>query len=262
VKKPGQIANYAKNQTMNDQSYIPGIYNYCDSWCERCPFTRQCRSFDPRQETSDSDSKESILETLHDSLQEAMDSLRNHVEQQGLDWEVFQKEAANTAIPKPDSTQHQDLLVEIAKEYSTSAQKWLEVHQDTLRARGNELTAQLHMGLDVMERGVQLADSLEVIQWYLFFIQAKLQRAIRSFNEDDVFDADPIQNDANGSAKVALLAIENSMAAWEIVRDRFPEMTNSILDLLLLLARLRAGIDQEFVHARSFIRPGFDEVSG
>ncbi len=246
---------------MNDQSFIPGIYNYCDSWCERCPFTRQCRCFDPRQETAESDSKETILETLHNSLQEAMNSLRNHVEQQGLDWEVFQREAANTVIEKPSSTQQQDRLVEIAKEYGASAQEWLEEHQDKLRARGNELTAQLHMGMDVMERGVQLADSLEVIQWYLFFIQAKLQRAIRSFNEDDVFDADPVQNDANGSAKVALLAIENSMAAWEIVRDRFPELTNSILDQLLPLARLRTGIDQQFVHARSFIRPGFDEVS-
>jgi len=246
---------------MSDQSYIPGIYNYCDSWCERCPFTQQCRSFDPRQETTESDSKETILETLHDSLQEAMDSLRSHVEQQGLDWEVFQEKAANTVIRKPASTQQQDQLVDLAKAYSANAQEWLEEHQEALRARGNELTAQLHLGMDVMERGVQLADSLEVIQWYLFFIQAKLQRAIRSYNEDDLFDADPIQNDANGSAKVALVAIENSIAAWDVVRDRFPELTNSILDLLLPLARLRAGIDQQFADARSFIRPGFDEKS-
>ena len=25
-----------------DPKYIPGIYNYCDRWCERCPFTSQC----------------------------------------------------------------------------------------------------------------------------------------------------------------------------------------------------------------------------
>jgi len=246
---------------MNDQSYIPGIYNYCDSWCERCPFTRQCRCFDPRQETAESDSKETILETLHDSLQEAMDSLRSHVEQQGLDWEAFQREAANTVLEKPASTRQQDQLVAIAKEYGANAQEWLEEHQDTLRARGRELTAQLHMGMDVMERGVQLADALEIIQWYLFFIQAKLQRAIRSYNEDDIFDADPVQNDANGSAKVALIAIENSMAAWEVVRDRFPDLTNSILDQLIPLARMRSGIDTQFSQARSFIRPGFDEVS-
>src|SRR5438132_7750977 len=25
--------------------YIDGIFNYCDRWCERCPFTSRCRSF-------------------------------------------------------------------------------------------------------------------------------------------------------------------------------------------------------------------------
>ena len=25
-----------------DPRYIPGIYNYCDRWCERCQFTSRC----------------------------------------------------------------------------------------------------------------------------------------------------------------------------------------------------------------------------
>ena len=25
--------------------FILGIFNYCDRWCERCPFTSRCRSF-------------------------------------------------------------------------------------------------------------------------------------------------------------------------------------------------------------------------
>ena len=29
---------------MADQ-FIPGIYNYCDRWCERCPLTARCRVF-------------------------------------------------------------------------------------------------------------------------------------------------------------------------------------------------------------------------
>jgi len=23
--------------------YLSGLYNYCDRWCERCEYTRQCR---------------------------------------------------------------------------------------------------------------------------------------------------------------------------------------------------------------------------
>ena len=25
--------------------FIPGIYNYCDRWCERCAFTARCMNF-------------------------------------------------------------------------------------------------------------------------------------------------------------------------------------------------------------------------
>ena len=25
--------------------FIPGIYNYCDSWCERCLYTSRCMNF-------------------------------------------------------------------------------------------------------------------------------------------------------------------------------------------------------------------------
>ena len=28
-----------------DSRFIPGIFNYCDRWCERCAFTQRCRSF-------------------------------------------------------------------------------------------------------------------------------------------------------------------------------------------------------------------------
>ena len=30
---------------MSKMKYIPGIYNYCDYWCERCAFTKRCRNF-------------------------------------------------------------------------------------------------------------------------------------------------------------------------------------------------------------------------
>jgi len=30
---------------MKSSRFITGIFNYCDYWCERCAFTRQCRNF-------------------------------------------------------------------------------------------------------------------------------------------------------------------------------------------------------------------------
>lgn len=243
---------------MADNHYIPGIFNYCDSWCERCPFTHRCRCYDPRQSDNEND-QGALLETIHKNLQEAMDLLRNHVEQQGFDWETFKQEAADAPVPDSPLTAPQKALVTLSTEYAQRARTWIDQHQAELRNRGDELSAQLEMGLNVLQQGVELAEALEVIQWYLFFIQVKLQRALLGLNDDFIVETDPVQNDANGSAKIALIAVENSMAAWEIVRERFPQHTNDIIDLLLNLARIQTGIEQTFPQVRHFIRPGFDE---
>ena len=244
---------------MEEHQYIPGIFNYCDSWCERCPFTHRCRSYDPRQSSAENDSG-ALLEMLHDSLQEAMAVIRTHVEEQGLDWDTFQREAASTSLARPEFTAPQERLMALARAYSKQARTWLEEHRDLLQARGEELSDQLALGMPVREKGIELADALEVIQWYLFLIQTKLHRALQGLHDDFPLEDDPIQNDANGSAKITLIAVENSLAAWEVVRERFPNQTDSILDLLVLLGRLRSGIEHTFVHVREFIRPGFDEI--
>ena len=31
--------------------FIVGIYNYCDSWCDRCAFTSRCQVFADMRET-------------------------------------------------------------------------------------------------------------------------------------------------------------------------------------------------------------------
>lgn len=244
---------------MEQEKYIPGIFNYCDSWCERCPFTNRCRSYDPRHAQAENDSG-ALLEMLHDSLQEAMTIIREHVEEQGFDWDEFQEEAENTPYNRPELTVAQEKLMAMARRYSQMARSWLEQHRPLLQSRGDELSDQLEMGLPVREKGIELADALEVIQWYLFLIQTKLHRALQGLHDDFPLETDPVQNDANGSAKVSLIAVENSLAAWEVVRERFPEQTDSILDLLVLLGRLRSGIEHIFVHVREFIRPGFDEI--
>jgi len=38
-----------KKLAQNTQ-FISGIYNYCNRWCERCPFTSRCLNFAPGDE--------------------------------------------------------------------------------------------------------------------------------------------------------------------------------------------------------------------
>ena len=32
-------------ELAENPDFIPGIYNYCDRWCERCAFTSRCMNF-------------------------------------------------------------------------------------------------------------------------------------------------------------------------------------------------------------------------
>ena len=67
------------------------------------------------------------------------------------------------------------------------------------------------------------------------------------------------ETDANGSAKVALLSIDRSIAAWTRLRPHLPDRADDILDLLVMLTRLRRDIESQFPQARDFKRPGFDQ---
>jgi hypothetical protein len=75
--------------------------------------------------------------------------------------------------------------------------------------------------------------------------------------EDDLQDASDLQNDANGSAKVALIAMDDSMDAWLRVGARGSAL-DAIREAVELLENTRAMLEREFRDARRFVRPGFD----
>jgi hypothetical protein len=67
--------------------------------------------------------------------------------------------------------------------------------------------------------------------------------------------------DSDGSAKVALIAIDRSMAAWTHMYNYFLNLQDQILAVLAQLDRLRKRVETIFPEARNFIRPGFDEIN-
>jgi hypothetical protein len=109
-----------------------------------------------------------------------------------------------------------------------------------------------------------IEDALQVVQWYQLFIHVKLERATGSRIHEREWDEEmrEFPRDSDGSAKIALIAIDRSMAAWARLRARFEnEHGDAILDLLVQLERLRRAAELEFPQARAFVRPGFDRES-
>ncbi len=66
--------------------------------------------------------------------------------------------------------------------------------------------------------------------------------------------------DSDGSAKVALIGIDRSIAAWRLMQLSLSDRAESIVPLILQLETLRNDLEVSFPEARDFIRPGFDQV--
>ncbi len=135
-------------------------------------------------------------------------------------------------------------LANMAMGYTMLAHRWLGEHHDALRATADPV----------------FAEALDVVTHDSAFVSAKLHRALDGrdrHRHDEERDDNPVQNDWNGSAKVALISLERSDVAWRaIVQATADEVAATLADAMRDLRRLAL---HEFPRAMSFIRPGFDE---
>ena len=252
---------------VSDPNLIPGVYNYCDRWCERCPFTARCANFAmgraqaPAGETHDLNSDEFWAE-VSATFQNTLSLLQEAVAEQGIDLNDPALDAilAHKEALRTEAEQHP--CAEQAFAYSRLGYEWFAAATDLFAAKGEELTmlARLTTAADQIEQqALAIGDAVAIIQWYLDFIAVKLQRALQSqLEEAEEAEADDYPKDAAGSAKVALIAIDRSIGAWGILLRHFPAQETAILERLAQLDRLRRAVQQQFPAARQFIRPGFD----
>jgi hypothetical protein len=281
-------------QLASSGNYIPGIYNYCDRWCEKCPFTSRCLTYAMEQEQrrerpeGAEEDEAAMLETVSQNFKLALEMVKEDCEERGMDFDEIQKQAQEDARKGREANRRRrkkrrvNPLVKAAEKYWKGVDKWFKAHKKTLEAKGSELVSMLKMQLPGQTpqriEGVakDLGDAIDVIRWYQYFISAKLYRAVGQDEDDEdlLIDEDPDtiddpevrkavidarDSDANGSAKIALIALDRSIGAWSRVRDHLPKAGDEIIDFLVQLDRLRKGAEKAFPGARAFVRPGFDD---
>jgi hypothetical protein len=234
----------------NNPDLISGIYNYCDRWCERCPLTSRCLVYATEQEDNNSPQNndhrnEAFWQKLSAIFQETREMIVEWAKEAGVD--------LNGSMDEDESRQHRKRqlvdnhpLTKAGKKYANAASDWFR---------------ELDQTIEVSENFEQLEDAREVIQWYQYQIAVKTMRALSGRREE--LDEDPeiveFPKDSDGSAKVALIGVDRSIAAWRLMQLSLPERTGSIVPLILQLERLRNRLEKAFPEARDFVRPGFDE---
>lgn len=247
------------------ERFIRGIFNYCDRWCERCSMTARCRVFartEPDAEACDVQN-EKFWQKLHEVFERTKAMLREAAEREGIDLDAAHISEELSAMERGEEAAKVHPCTIVAKAYGDAADKWLETASAALVVKEAELSSQLLMALPGAEPETDAAsirDALEVIQWHQHQIWVKLMRALDGPLNESPVELRACARDADGSAKVALIGVDRSIAAWATLLEHFPEQERDLLGLLAQLGHLQRLIESAFPNARAFIRPGFDDL--
>ena len=256
-----------RRQTLTElarnPNLISGIYNYCDRWCERCPLSSRCLLYATEQEDED-DSPESrdiqneaFWRKLSQIFQETREMVMEWAKEEGIELEDLTEEE-ETKLQKKRNRADNHSLARAGKKYANAASDWFREFDQIVEV--SDLAA---TDSDI-EQAETLVDAREIIHWYQYQIAVKTIRALSSRIDEREFEQEEPEfpKDSDGSAKVALLGIDRSIAAWRLMQLSVPERSESIVPLILQLERLRHRTEKHFPSARDFVRPGFDEILG
>ena len=237
LNKKIEVMDYLQN--IPEENFISGIYNYCDRWCERCTMTSKCANYGLNKEVfrdSENDwSNEVFWDDLLAVFQATKEMLEEEMKKHGIDTDTAPESIDFPISEMPDEGKELQLL---AEKYAKFTSEWFQL----LRAN----PCFVHLMQD---------DISEIIDWYHTFIPAKIYRALRGLPH--VIEDDGIQNDSNGSAKIALVAIEKSILAWTCIMKRNPSQEDIAIKACIRLTRIKDSLRKCFPDVERFVRPGF-----
>jgi hypothetical protein len=223
-----------------DPRRIPGIFNYCDQWCAYCPLTARCLAFAciaHRREREPGDIYQAVAGRLHDAVQSA----RDQVATDGGDTRELDSLLRLTDALTIGAPVLRDPIERMGRQYFLTAAHYL-----TSRADLPELTNRRESGVPT---------PLDVLAWYHKLVPVKIYRALVAEAQAARGDGERL-DDANVSAKIALMAIDRSILALGELAD---EDADARIDhLRLQLRRLARELDGRFPSARGLVRPHVD----
>jgi hypothetical protein len=231
---------------MSRQRLIEGIHNYCDRCCHRCRFTSRCACavVATPGDAADADPMQTITASMINSLGHAMTMVHQVAKDIGIDLNVTSDDLQEAERWHEEKVRRAsaDPLVAAARDYALQTMPIARALRPIVAGQPSPV----------------LADAVSRIEEVAGSVASKIYRAVSSSLEPDL-DGSDVQNDANGSAKVARLLIEESRRAWRTLMQAGQATANGVpARLCAVLDRLEADLATRFPRALEFVRPGFD----
>jgi len=263
--------------------FIPGIYNYCDAWCERCLYTDKCMSFatqkqvarefeeEERRQRSQEENKD-FWEQVNTIVEQAADIIDEEIpleQDEGLffsdvtDLDEDDEEAMKDHEKLRDKTKNH-ILSQMARKYDKAVKEWFSEREEILQLEMHPEKYSFtvsYPGIKDEKVLTQLSGSVELISWYQFQIWIKMQRAITGYfeeEEDPEFFEEFSLDDYVGSAFVVLRGIDRSIAGWNTISKHLEAERESVKPMLRMLLWMRSEVEKMFPGARSFVWPHVD----
>ena len=119
----------------NSGRFIPGIYNYCDRWCERCTMTSKCLTYAHEQEMKSDDdgpevndmNNEKFWEQIRMSFEVVREMIEEDAEKLGIDLNNLEDAKLQEHIKTP--------VEEAAEKYGFAMHNWLKIGRASCRER-------------------------------------------------------------------------------------------------------------------------------
>jgi hypothetical protein len=235
---------------------IPGIHQYCDGWCERCPYTQRCQIFEQQEfvfptAVSRDIRNQEFWDNLQEYMTQAVMMIQQVAVQRGIDLDAL----LESAQAMPDPSDHP--LVDAAADYAQLLHDFWVRMQELLPKKEQEWVKKGQLGEkegNPMGEARRLEDAVYVLRQFQFFLAPKLTRALGALSEQG-----DLQTEANGLAKIGLLVMDRCLVAWSELWQFFPELREEVITCLEKLYKLRRDTAAAFPNAMKFRRPGFDD---
>jgi len=230
-----------------DENLLPGIYNFCDQWCQKCTWTDRCFTHrmsalaDRPMEEKRIDDPE-FWDEISNSFKATGMLLHDQAEELGIDLDDLKDEEMEIDEEEPYFTGNWPDFVKVADDYGFAVLKWLEKNNITLREN-----CQIQMSISE-EKAKTAIDAIETIQNYALFISSKMRMAYSISHDEPEIMAD----EANGMMKIAIETTQRSIDAFQKLWESMPDQEEPILDFLAVLDEIRKKATGLFPKALEF----------
>ncbi len=261
-------------------NFIPGIFNYCNRWCERCQYTDRCRVFatekifmqefekHKRIEKSMAENKEfwaqvnKTIEEAADLIDEEIPLVKNEFSFDQWDFDMDDEDMQEEMKKDEENREKAENsnLSKVALKYENTVGKWFDDRKDVLITdfiQETKKTTVTYAGITDKKELNQISDAVEVILWYHIQIWVKLNRALTSLyeEEEDPEMYEDLPKDSDGSARVVLMGIDASIGSWNLLLKHLNSEMDSIKPIIKMLLWLRIEVEKQFPDARNFVWP-------